>query len=322
MMKDKILFSVIVPIYNVQSYLPKCIDSILCQSFRDFELILVDDGSVDSSPLLCDEYGAKDARIKVVHKGNGGQSSARNAGLEVAKGKYVLFVDSDDYLCDNQLLESLHNRIEKFAENVVLLGCKVITGENEKITNSNYDITTINLHDKNKTLLSLIATRNFPGSAWIMCVEKKVIDDLTLRFRLNVTAEDYEWIVAILQKCETIGAIQGVHYAYVRRMGSLTMSAPKIQSISGCVYAIERYEKSGVFCLPMSQFLSKVYLVMLKMYIHFDRIADRNEVKKQLISHIGILKVKHFYCSYYFIRIFGLKLSSELVNYAYKIFRG
>ena len=116
MMKDKILFSVIVPIYNVQSYLPKCIDSILCQSFRDFELILVDDGSVDSSPLLCDEYGAKDARIKVVHKGNGGLSSARNAGLEVAKGKYVLFVDSDDLVLPSAL-DFIETCIKKYNVN-------------------------------------------------------------------------------------------------------------------------------------------------------------------------------------------------------------
>ena len=90
--------SVIVPVYNVEKYLRKCIESILNQTFREFELILVDDGSTDSSGKICDEYALKDSRIKVIHKENGGASSARNAGLDVAKGEYIGFVDSDDWI--------------------------------------------------------------------------------------------------------------------------------------------------------------------------------------------------------------------------------
>ena len=88
--------SIIVPVYNVESYLPRCIDSILAQTYTDFELILVDDGSPDNSGAICDEYAAKDSRIRVIHKENGGVSSARNTGLDFASGKYISFVDSDD----------------------------------------------------------------------------------------------------------------------------------------------------------------------------------------------------------------------------------
>lgn len=90
-------FSVIVPIYNVEKYLRECVDSILNQSFTDFELILVDDGSPDGCPAICDAYALKDKRVKVIHKPNGGVSSARNTGLEIAAGEYVLFCDSDDH---------------------------------------------------------------------------------------------------------------------------------------------------------------------------------------------------------------------------------
>ena len=90
--------SVIVPVYNVEKYIDRCVQSILGQTYSDFELILVDDGSPDNAPAMCDEWAAKDSRIRVIHKENGGLSSARNAGMEIAEGKYFHFVDSDDVI--------------------------------------------------------------------------------------------------------------------------------------------------------------------------------------------------------------------------------
>lgn len=97
-MEQPVLLSVIVPVYNVEAYLPRCVDSILAQTYENLEVILVDDGSKDGSGEICDDYGARDSRIKVIHKENGGLSSARNAGLDIAQGEYVAFVDSDDWL--------------------------------------------------------------------------------------------------------------------------------------------------------------------------------------------------------------------------------
>ena len=93
--------SVIVPVYKVENILHYCIDSILNQTYKDFELILVDDGSPDRCPKMCDDYAKKDSRIKVVHKKNGGLSDARNAGMAVATGEYISFIDSDDYVSDD-----------------------------------------------------------------------------------------------------------------------------------------------------------------------------------------------------------------------------
>ncbi|EME8139564.1 glycosyltransferase, partial [Enterococcus faecium] len=98
--------SIIVPIYNVEQYLRKCVDSILAQTFTDFEVILVDDGSPDNSGAICDEYAKLDSRVRVIHKENGGLSDARNAGIEIAKGKYLGFVDSDDFI-DKDMYEIL-----------------------------------------------------------------------------------------------------------------------------------------------------------------------------------------------------------------------
>lgn len=110
-MKKHSLISVIVPIYKVEDYLKECIESIINQTYSDIEVILVDDGSPDRCPQMCDEWAKRDSRIRVVHKKNGGLSSARNAGLDVAKGEYISFVDSDDFICKDAL-ENLHNRIK------------------------------------------------------------------------------------------------------------------------------------------------------------------------------------------------------------------
>ena len=113
--------SVIVPVYNVEKYLKQCLDSIVDQTLEDLEIVLVDDGSVDSSGTICDEYAKKDARIKVIHKKNGGLSDARNVAIDIAKGEYITFVDSDDYVTDDYV-ESLYKLlVENNAQMSIIL---------------------------------------------------------------------------------------------------------------------------------------------------------------------------------------------------------
>ncbi|MDR3314701.1 MAG: glycosyltransferase, partial [Oscillospiraceae bacterium] len=97
MQSNPLLISVIVPVYNVEPYLPKCLDSIVSQTYANLEIILVDDGSTDASGSICDAYAAKDERVRVIHQANGGVAAARNAGLDAAVGEYIQFVDSDDW---------------------------------------------------------------------------------------------------------------------------------------------------------------------------------------------------------------------------------
>ena len=104
-MEQKPLISVIVPVYNVAAWLPRCVDSILAQTYENLEILLVDDGSTDGSGNICEEYAKKDTRIRVLHKENGGLSSARNAGLDAAAGAYIGFVDSDDWIAPEMYAE-------------------------------------------------------------------------------------------------------------------------------------------------------------------------------------------------------------------------
>lgn len=113
--------SIIIPVYNCEKYIEKCIDSVICQSFKDLEIILVDDGSSDRSGEICDEYLKKDERINVIHKMNGGLSSARNAGINIAKGRYIGFVDGDDYI-EKDMYELLYKNICEFDADISMCG--------------------------------------------------------------------------------------------------------------------------------------------------------------------------------------------------------
>ena len=124
------LISVIVPVYNVERYIEKCITSIISQTYTNLEIIVVDDGSTDKSGLLCDEWQAKDSRIKTIHKVNGGLSSARNTGMNIAQGKYIAFIDSDDYI-DNTMVEQLWINIKDSNAQIAICN-RYYKFENEK----------------------------------------------------------------------------------------------------------------------------------------------------------------------------------------------
>lgn len=129
------LISVVIPVYNVEKYLVRCLDSVLSQTYKNLEIILVDDGSKDSSGIICDKYQKNDNRIKVIHKKNEGLGYARNSGLDIATGKYVVFIDSDDYI-ENSMIERLYNDLKINKADTCIGGFKRIIGD-EIIVNQN-----------------------------------------------------------------------------------------------------------------------------------------------------------------------------------------
>lgn len=114
-------FSIIVPVYDVEKYLRECVDSILKQNFCDFELILVNDGSKDGSPQICDEYAKNDTRVTVLHQNNLGQSAARNNGVKISKGKYIIFLDSDDFIEKDNFLQDIYDKAKMGVDIVIYL---------------------------------------------------------------------------------------------------------------------------------------------------------------------------------------------------------
>ena len=131
------LISIVVPIYNVEKYLNECIDSIIAQTYKNIEIILVDDGSPDSCPVICDNWKEKDYRVKVIHKENGGLSDARNVGIENAKGNYICFIDSDDYV-EKNYVEELYNKIVTEEVKISQCGIKYVDDNHQIIKNVGY----------------------------------------------------------------------------------------------------------------------------------------------------------------------------------------
>ena len=168
--------SVIVPVYNVEKYLKQCLDSIVDQTLEDLEIVLVDDGSVDSSGTICDEYAKKDSRIEVIHKANGGLSDARNVGISKAKGRYIGFVDSDDYIKED-MYEILLNLIKKYDADVSICNLYDVIDGNECIRNKENGIREYSRLD---ILKKVLLDKNIQSYAWNKLYEKELFDKIVV----------------------------------------------------------------------------------------------------------------------------------------------
>ena len=190
------LISVIIPVYNTEKYLKQCVESVLGQSYQSFEMILIDDGSTDFSGKICDEYSNQDKRIQVIHKSNGGQSSARNKGLDLAKGKYIYFLDSDDYLFDT-LLEKLVNTAEENNADVVFFEAQSFVDDEENKLYKNiekyYEYIRKNEYEKcgtQKQLLKLYSNQEYFVCTPLHFYKKDYLDKNNIRFKEGIIHED------------------------------------------------------------------------------------------------------------------------------------
>ena len=218
MIMDKNRLSIIVPVYNAEEYLDRCLISILEQDFVSYEVILVDDGSTDSSPMICDRYSATDPRFRTIHKENGGVSSARNAGLDLAKGEYVMFVDSDDALLPDALdalFEGLAGEDIAVGGYTVYLegtpGREVFPRRNCSYRGEDMNAFYIDNIRKNCEMLD---------APWSKVFRRKAIGDMRFCEDLSY-AEDKLFVFTFLTKCSSAHTCAFPLYAYHVRAGSL-----------------------------------------------------------------------------------------------------
>jgi len=197
------LISVIVPVYNAEQTLRRCVDSILSQEFQNFELLLIDDGSIDESPAICDEYAKKDSRVQVFHKENGGVSSARNLGLDSAKGKWVTFVDSDDYL-----KELYFTGVEERYEDILFSGYKTYYQGNVI-----RDIAVKNKHSFNLLISENINNTIIRGPV-AKFFKKSCIDEQRFNPKCFI-GEDVCFVFGYLAKCKTYHVLDKSEYIIV-----------------------------------------------------------------------------------------------------------
>lgn len=210
------LISVIVPIYKVEKYLDRCVESIVNQTYKNLEIILVDDGSPDNCPLMCDSWKEKDNRIKVVHKENGGLSDARNAGIPVATGEYVTFIDSDDWIESNAFEEMLEQLIVNDCD-VCSCGVKMVwdNGHEKPLTDSH----SMMVYENTEKILEAFLSGVIIQTVWNKLYRKSVISDVF--FPVGKIYEDEFWSWKVMAKSNRLVCIDNCFYNYYQNDSSI-----------------------------------------------------------------------------------------------------
>lgn len=301
---DKAMISIIVPVYNIEQYLPRCIESVLAQTYTKFELILVDDGSKDKSGEICDAYQRKDDRIRVIHKENGGSSSARNAGIKAAKGAYLGFVDSDDYI-EKDMYEKMMQAIESIGCNIV----QVARDEKDENGNKLPDICEMPKEQVTYSSAEFMKELLLHKGDCSFCT-KLLNRDLFVenQFPEGALNEDFHLLVRMLKQGETVVSLPYCGYHVFYRIGSNTRKkdANEFSRVYGdcvdnadMVYKIvqENFPELEKVALRFGLFQRMEYL----LHIPIAQMQKENKQYKAICKYIrkhfgGILTSKFLTC--------------------------
>lgn len=272
------LVSVIIPVYKVEQYLKKCIDSIINQTYKNLEIILVDDGSPDDCPAICDEYAKNDSRIKVIHKKNGGLSDARNAGMAIAKGDYISFIDSDDWI-DLSMFEIMVSRLIKDHSDVVSCGVKWVEEDGtliREVSNNKYE-----LLSNYQAVSEIIIDGKLKQHVWNKIYRADLVRNI--HFEKGKYHEDVYWSYQIFGLANKISIVSESYYYYVQRPNSIMgeeYSFKRIDALDAmrnrCDYIKHNYP--DLYNLSLNTYLSSC------MY-HLQLAMNANS-KKQIIGDI------------------------------------
>lgn len=264
------MISIIIPVYNVEKYLNRCVDSVLAQTFTDFELILVDDGSTDNSGKICDEYAEKDSRICVIHKQNSGPSDARNAGLDVAKGEYIYFVDSDDYV-ESDLLEKI---IPYMQEGCQLVSFEFLIESDDGSVKPFVYFASGSYHsfkaieDRLDFITDIFMKYGIGFEVWSRVFDRNIIEKYNLRFEDNtIFAEDMYFILCYLAHIEKIYALKDNFYHHCLRKDSI-MSRNRdkfnLKRFDQLAQAILTHYKKSESCQYLVENFPLIYLAIFE----------------------------------------------------------
>lgn len=235
------MFSIIVPVYNTEKELERCVRSVTCQTFKDFELILVDDGSKDGSGALCDSFSAEDSRIVAIHQENAGCSEARNTGIRASKGQYLIFVDSDDLWDDRDALSGLVNVINNQpGVDVVCFGVRIYDEKGNFVKERKPELPDELEWSKTEIVRHLVYTNGYFSTSYVKALRREFFFKEGLFFIKGLLSEDIEWSARILLGCESIAVYPNAFYKRIQRSeGSITSSIGK-KNITDILGSIER----------------------------------------------------------------------------------
>lgn len=284
----KELVSVILPIYNVENYLEKCVNSVLSQTYHNLEVILVDDGAKDNSGKICDELKKKDKRIRVVHKENGGLSSARNAGYEVATGKYLMYIDSDDEI-KSEIIEKCVTVIERDESDLVIYGYDKVDEQGNLLETCVWGNKLLSNKEMVSYLYNAIQEMSF-GYAWNKLYRKSVIDKSEVLADAKVIdREDLVYNMELLKYFRKISYLDYSGYRYLQRNTSLLHNS-NLARLDGVEYFVKRIKNidvgnekvnSKVFNMTVLHYLADC---IIKNIIWNDELGSKE--KKKVMQEI------------------------------------
>jgi glycosyltransferase involved in cell wall biosynthesis len=288
--------SIIVPVYKVEPYIRKCVDSILAQTLTDFELILVDDGSPDNCGEICDEYAQKDSRVKVIHKENGGQATARNAALDIAKGQYVGFVDSDDWI-EPDMYELLYGMcIQNDCE---IANCSsIIYFKNKTVKNGGHALT---IHNRQQAMEAMLEGKLYDEVVWTKLIKRNLLEDI--RFPVGVAYEDTAFTYKVVHKSNRVSCLGAPKYHYIKRDDSTMDRAIKGIKIDAVLIYEEMYRfieqnYPGLTDLVTLKLANSAMTILNLISFHSHQLEYRSEyykVVKILNNHFSkTINLKEF----------------------------
>lgn len=309
--------SIIVPVYNVEKYLRKCLDSIVNQTYKNFELIIIDDGSTDNSANICDEYISNDTII--VHIQNSGVSYARNLGIKKCTGEYIMFLDSDDYFYSDKCLEILNEHLEEDLD-VLLYKSKYYYEHISKyITLPNYPI--IDSYDISQALKQLISTNKLSVSPCDKIIKSSIIKQNKNFFDEEMkNLEDIDWSLRIYDKISNIKTINEDIYVYrQQRNGSASSNKNSLNAIENMKIFIEKWANMNEYLNNLSEkiiynYISYQYVILITIFKRdnlYDLEIDFIKKYKFLLKYNWCKKVK---LTYIVSKIFGLKITTDILN--------
>ena len=286
-MENSGLISVIIPVYNVEKYLRECIDSVLAQTYRNFEIILVDDGSTDSSGAICDEYAERDERIHVFHKENGGLSSARNFGFTESLGKYVYFLDSDDLISADTLESVLTSSAENNSD-VVFFEADCFTDDGEKIRGNYAYSADYGSASGREILYKIIKKDDFHSSVPLLFIKRSLLGEKRISFLDGILYEDMLFTFILFCSAERATHCRRQLYHRRYRSGSIITSKKTAHNfVSGCRVLDELIafvDSNALAAEPMvKKYLARVAQNTLNIYAELsadDRAASRDQYEK------------------------------------------
>ena len=302
--------SIIIPVYNVEKYLKECIDSVLSQTYINYEIILIDDGSTDKSSKICDDYSAKFSNITVKHIENAGLSNARNVGINLSSGEYLMFLDSDDYWDNKYCLQDIMNNLDdNYDSDLLIFRYKKYFEESKSYVLSSKELDesyNYKNHSKNEIFEYMLDKNAFFASACNKVIKRSSIIENNLLFQVGATSEDIEWCARLIIKVKNISLSNNCFYVYRYREDSITntMDISNIvclkNNILQCInYANDINSDDKEFYTLYFNYISYQYMTFLVCchYVNDKKIKyELNEMRKYsyLLNYDKNKKVKVF----------------------------